>query len=238
LVKILSDNQASPQTGVNVFLGYIIERAGQKRPSGVAFIPYDMRYAETDPSASLMIDPDAAPENFPSIFAHELGHYFGLLHAFQYVCAGTWTEDTFGGYKFNYGDGVEDTPYSNMLLDGEKCYSEEAPFKISTPDCVALNGGVVIDSPRDNLMAYYMCNENRTFTYGQYMRMSTTIMNLKPSLNVNWTSEEYCSLFQLKCGNYEIRNISISCGECGSGLKCTDGINKLISGAAGRCVPQ
>lgn len=111
--------------------------------------------------------------------AHEMGHYFGLLHTFE----GNGTELVNGANCEIAGDLICDTPADpytpgddvNLYVDvGQGCrfinQSVDANGEFYRPDV-------------GNVMSYYqedcLCMD---FTYGQYIRMANTFFNSDPKM--------------------------------------------------------
>lgn len=119
-------------------------------------------------------DETASEKTFP----HELGHYFNLLHTFQYSSAGDISKrelvtrldvETEGRLPANCsstGDFICDTPadpYDRVGLDGiTNC--------VYTSDVVDANGDLYTPLVR-NIMDYYWCS-GMTFTPGQHTMIS------------------------------------------------------------------
>ncbi len=113
------------------------------------------------------------------VYAHEMGHYFGLQHTFE--GAGTANAELVDGSNcLTAGDGICDTPADpfldgspqNMWLDTVTCeytyMGQDANGDYYTPYV-------------GNIMSYYKCSKCG-FTYDQYLRMANTYLNSNPKM--------------------------------------------------------
>ncbi len=113
------------------------------------------------------------------VYAHEIGHYFGLYHTFE--GAGTGNAELVDGSNcLTAGDLVCDTPADPFLENTSQS------MWLDTITCEYTYTGQ--DANGDyytpyigNIMSYYECARCR-FTYGQYLRMANTYLNSNPKM--------------------------------------------------------
>ncbi len=111
--------------------------------------------------------------NLVSLFAHEIGHYFGLPHTFLYVI------DTTRDAKI-----VFDLLGRNLLaLEGDSSVVNDTPPEIYIGDQNAgtatsiVMGGQTVRFLRDNIMSYYrpLTTNAKSITQGQVSRVQTVL---------------------------------------------------------------
>jgi hypothetical protein len=98
--------------------------------------------------------------------AHEMGHYFGLLHTFE----GSGTELVNGSNCTTAGDLICDTP-ADPYVDGD----DPANYVDGTCKFISMlkdGNGDYYDPIVGNIMSYYPDNCECGFTHDQYMKMA------------------------------------------------------------------
>lgn len=106
--------------------------------------------------------------------AHEMGHYFGLLHTFE----GQGTELADGSNCETEGDNICDTP-------GDPYDEDQPTTNYVDGNCRFIYEGLdangdYYDPHVGNIMSYYPCACE--FTYGQYLLMAETYLNSNPKM--------------------------------------------------------
>lgn len=104
------------------------------------------------------------------VFAHEMGHFFSLLHTFE----GSGTELVNGDNCTTAGDGLCDTP-ADPYEDGEPLSN------YVDNECLFINGkqdanGEYYNPDLGNIMSYYECN-SCGFTWEQLNKMAQAYLN-------------------------------------------------------------
>ncbi len=106
--------------------------------------------------------------------AHELGHFFGLMHTFE----GSGVELADGSNCDTFGDNICDTPADP--------YNEDDPVEMYVNDnCEFIYNGLdangdYYDPMVGNIMSYYPCKCG--FTYEQYLVMANSYLNSNPKM--------------------------------------------------------
>ena len=111
-------------------------------------------------------------------YAHEMGHYFGLLHTFE--GSGSANAELVDGSNCDTaGDQICDTPADPFILGT----SSILYFNPITGDYIYMvtdaNGDFYIPNVQ-NIMSYYPGDCN--FTYQQYLRMANTYLTSNPKM--------------------------------------------------------
>ncbi len=106
--------------------------------------------------------------------AHEMGHYFGLLHTFNIGKSGV-KELVNGSNCSTEGDGLCDTP-ADPYVKGSPLTNyidSKCKFIYSTPD----SNGQYFDPLVGNIMSYYPEACDCGFTHEQYLKMAKTYLS-------------------------------------------------------------
>lgn len=103
------------------------------------------------------------------VFAHELGHFFGLEHTFE----GNGTELVDGSNCTTAGDGICDTPADPYIpSEGLSGYVQDCIFISTKTDA----NGEFYNPDLGNIMSYYEC-DTCGFTWGQLDKMAKTYLS-------------------------------------------------------------
>ncbi|MCB2230395.1 T9SS type A sorting domain-containing protein [bacterium] len=131
----------------------------------------------------ILIDASAAGvESNPSTLAHEVGHYFGLLHTHHLW----WDGSSFifecpnGSNCVTAGDLICDTPADPNLVNYSDTFCTFLPIAPLPAGC----GSTPYNPDVHNLMSYAWATCRYEFTDGQIARMTYTLENERPELLV------------------------------------------------------
>jgi hypothetical protein len=175
----------------------------------VTYLPYEL--PETSVFAGIHLNYQAFPisSSTPSYphyggqdynegrtFAHEVGHYLGLLHTFGNGIDGCV-----------YGDGVADTPPEKTAAFGKACYDQ--PPRKTCPGTPGVD-------PTTNIMDYGDDTCSSNFTAGQAKLMHFSIDHYRPSLKLNGPS--MCATVD----TMEVCQSQCQSGRCMVGTKVMD----------------
>ena len=158
LRKLCVGNQYDPHC-INIYIVDKIVSSGTGTESGHSSFP-------TDPYNVIFLRKEDASN--ANTVAHELGHFFGLVHTFE----------NFGQNDNRIGDdGFDDTamdPYPFPLSNGLKICDVNNIFNV---------GGINYSLPIDNLMSYYECPKvEKRFSAKQLKYMRHTALYFRKGL--------------------------------------------------------
>ncbi|RDB04612.1 hypothetical protein DVG78_18170 [Runella aurantiaca] len=174
-------NANNVSNAINIYFPNSI-RFGSLTVSGYAYFPSTLSI-----SNSLFIQAQAATDN--RTLAHELGHYFNLLHTFQ---------------NSNNTNNAEREYVTRNAMQGANC-TLKGDLLCDTPadpygrDSVAIQGCTYTGTARDpqgqvyapslsNIMSYYPVSCGSDFTLGQYARMADGfLLRSDPSNQYNFS---------------------------------------------------
>jgi len=154
-----------PETNLNA---YVVDLEG---PTAFAFDP--CLFPPGDPRDGIYIKRQTFDGPDKAVLAHELGHYFGLLHTFH---TWNWAEDV--------EDPVCNDPDNDFVRDTlpQRSYLELRDVDCENPPTTCAGG----DRPDllTNIMQYSPCltAENGTFTPGQLRRIQWKLVQERPGL--------------------------------------------------------
>jgi hypothetical protein len=167
-----SDNQYNAFGGevnnaINIYFVNTITRANGNRVSGFAYYPSALAK-----SNRMFVSQNAILNN--NTIAHELGHYFGLMHTHESTENGTTDESAEhverSGAHFNAdkaGDMIADTDADPRYRTTE--FDEAACSYIGTGKDIF---GKSFTPPVGNIMSYFPSRCGMSFTKGQYARIA------------------------------------------------------------------